>query len=69
MQRESDGSAYHGLRCKCGSRATKRVEGRFLVRTCTKCHGTYYYRLHDGEFIAYPEDTALGLDEMRQGAL
>jgi len=66
MTREIDGSMCHGApTCRCGSRATKRIEGKFLVRRCSKCHSTYYYRLHDGVLVPLSYETARGIDEER----
>ena len=64
---ERDGkSAYHGPACRCGSRNTQRVEGKFLVRRCFSCGGTYYFRCHDGNMVPLDKDTAMALDEARR---
>lgn len=68
MQRETDGSVYYGPACRCGSRATCRVEGQFMVRRCSSCHGTYYYRLYDGALVTLNRYEAQHLDESRRGA-
>lgn len=59
---------YHGApMCRCGSRATQRVEGKFLVRRCSKCMGTYWYRLHDGILVPHTKETAEAMEEAKSG--
>lgn len=60
------GETYAGPVCRCGSRATRRIEGKHLVRICSSCGGTFYFRLHDGLLIPYAKDVAESIDERRE---
>ena len=67
MQRETDGSVYSfSPVCRCSSRGQRKV-GRLNWR-CNSCGADNHYRVCGGEFLPFPEETALEIDAGRARA-
>lgn len=68
LDRERDGSVYHlAPMCRCGSRNQKKLGT--LRWFCLECNEVRSYRVCNGEFLGFPDETALAIDAMRAGAL
>lgn len=53
--------------CRCGSRNQKKLGT--LRWLCLECNEVRSYRVCNGEFLGFPDETALAIDAMRGGAL
>lgn len=61
MDRERDGSAYHGSPlCRCASRNQRRDGAG--VWHCQECGRLNYYRMTSDGYLPFPRETALEID-------
>ena len=67
MDRERDGSAIFGPKCRCGSRNTRLLFG--LRRFCHDCNRIFDLRVTADGLLAFTPEVAAGIDDLRAGRL